>query len=100
VAGGREMIEDVRRQEGEPFDMLTGLAAEMLKVAEDHSTVKSIVMLTDGCDNGIALSGWGDEIEAVVYIFIHLQAMFRAAGKELKIMTEDGVFIDGAGDTI
>lgn len=92
-------MDDVRRQEGQPFDDLTGLANEMLKVVEDRPTVKSIVMLSDGGDNGIGISGWEDDVEAITHIFIHLQAMFRAVGKELRVMTPDGVFIDGMGDT-
>ena len=87
-------MDDVQRQEGKPFNRLTEISEDMLDAIAHHKNVKAIVMLTEGEDNGIGLSGWEDDAEAIAYIFIHLQAIMRANGKELRVMTEDGVFID------
>lgn len=82
----------VRREE--PFDALTEKADDMLRLL-DGSGIQAIVMLTNGEDNGIGLTGWDEDVEAITYMFIHLQAIMRASGKEMRIMTEEGVFIDG-----
>ena len=81
----------------EPHDRLTRLTNVMVEALEQNDEyeedVKGIVMLSHGDRNGIALTGWEDDSEAMVYLFMHLRAIFEANGKELQLMTEDGVFI-------
>jgi len=77
----------------EPRHDMTRLAEEMLEVIPviSRDRVKAIVLLTDEATamNGIALSGWEDDAEAVAHMFIHLRMIMRASGKDLIVMTED-----------
>lgn len=83
---------DKPRRTTEPHDRLTNLANDMLD-AVDLGGVKAIVLLTGDTMNGVGMSGWDDDTEAVAYMLIHLQAIMRVNGKELRVMTEDGVFL-------
>jgi len=83
-------IDDVVRAH-EPFDRLTVLADEMLVDLPDD--VKAIVMLTDDDKHGVAMAGWDDDTEALAHMFMHLQAIFKANGKTMSLMTEDGVML-------
>jgi hypothetical protein len=71
----------------EPVDRLTTLCDAMttaLKVQEGFSEdVKAVVMLQDDKRGGIQLFNYEDETEAMVDLFMHLRAIFRAQGKDL-----------------
>jgi hypothetical protein len=55
-----------------------------LKVQEGFSEdVKAVVMLQDDKRGGIQLFNYEDETEAMVDLFMHLRAIFRAQGKDL-----------------
>lgn len=86
---------DVRRTEGEPHDKLTRLCAVMtdaLEAAAEYSDdVKCIVFLDDGDRGGIQLYGYDDDTDAMVDLFVHLRAIFRANGKDLAFAPFPGV---------
>jgi len=84
-------MDDVKR-EHEPFTRLTSLGNEMCAALPDD--VKAIVLLTDKEMNGSTLANWDDDIEAVAHMFMHMKAIMKAAGKELKLITEEGVFLE------
>lgn len=88
------MTENVTRSE-KPHDRLTHLCAAMTKVldTEENSDVQAIVMLNAGGKGGLQTHGYEDDTQAMVDLFLHLSAMFKAAGRELHVMSEDGVLI-------
>jgi hypothetical protein len=71
----------------EPFDRLTKLCAEMAQVLEreDHG-IKGILFLNDGQRGGIELFNYSDQTEAMADLFVHMQAVFRSAGKDLEFI--------------
>jgi hypothetical protein len=91
------MPTNVNRTEGQPHDRLTRLAAAMTDALEAHPeyapTVKCAIFLDDGNRGGIQLHGYEDDADAVVDLLVHLQAIFRASGKRLDVVTldEDGM---------
>jgi hypothetical protein len=80
------LADELTRSE-EPVDRLTTLCDAMttaLKVQEEFSDdVKAVVMLQDDKRGGIQLFNYEDETEAMVDLFMHLRAIFRAQGKDL-----------------
>jgi hypothetical protein len=88
-------MSDVRRQEGEPFDRLTRLAAEMTDVLEAKGSevedVKCIVFLDDRDRGGIHLHGYEDDMEAMADLFLHMKAVFEANGKQLAFAPMPGM---------
>ena len=82
-------VEDAR-QHHEPQDRLTRLANMMndaLEADPDYSeSVKAIVFLNDGNLNGVGIFGYDDSTEAMSHLLVHLQAIFRASGKQMDIM--------------
>lgn len=78
---------DARRNEGEPFDRLTRLCAEMTAVLDEKGDqvddVKCIVFLNDDSKGGLQMWGYDDDTEAIADLFIHLKVMFEANGKQL-----------------
>jgi len=81
-------IDDLERAY-EPMSRLTELTEKMMEDLPDD--VKCIVMLTDDDKHGVGMSGWNDDMEAIVHMFLHLQAIMEANGKTMQLMTEDGV---------
>lgn len=78
---------------GEPHDRLTRMGNEVLDVLKEHPeytpSVQAIIFLHDDETNraGIGLQGYDDDLkDAVVDLFVHMQAMFAAMGKELQLM--------------
>lgn len=88
----------VTRTEGEPNSRLTQLTAEMTAVLDEpgRENVRAIVMLSERVGtrihNGLQLYGYEDDVEAMAELFFHLQAIFRASGRDLRLMVakEDG----------
>lgn len=78
---------DITRSE-EPHDRLTSLCARMTKPLEEEENVdvKAIVFLQDGSKGGIQISGYEDEVAGMAALFTHMQAIFRALGKDLDFI--------------
>lgn len=80
-------IDKPERRVGEPFDRLTRLCAAMTAALEADpecsEEVKCIVFLDDGRRGGIQLHGYEDDTDAMVDLFMHLKAIFKANGKDL-----------------
>lgn len=76
-------MKDVTRSEGQPHDDLTRLAGRMIE--DVPNDVQAIVMLTKGERNGLVLSGYETDTEAITAMFVHLSAIFEANGKRLLI---------------
>jgi hypothetical protein len=76
------------RRAEEPVDRLTRMCSAMTTVFEAHSEHrpddKCIVFLDDGKRGGIQLFGYEDDTEAMVDLLVHIQALFRANGREIK----------------
>lgn len=74
----------------EPHTRLTHLCAEMTKVLdrEENADVKAIILLNDAENGGAQIHGYeeGNDTQAVVDMFLHLQAIMRANGKDLEII--------------
>ena len=82
------MSDDVTRTEGEPHDRLTRLCAAMTTALDAHperGEEKCIVFLQDSERGGLQLHGYEDDTDALVDLFLHLRAIFRAQGKELVL---------------
>lgn len=83
---------DVKTSEGEPHDRLTRLGDEVLNALVAHRQytpgMKAMVFIHDDDRSGIAIHGYqhDEEIEPLIDLFIHLQAMFAAVGKELSLL--------------
>lgn len=76
----------VERTEGEPHDPATAVANAMLGAGDPDA--KAIVMVTlDNGAAGIALHGFENDTEAMVYMLEHLRAIFKANGKEFAVHT-------------
>lgn len=76
----------------EPHDRLTRLCDAMTDALENHAEysdeIRCAVFLSDGDKGGIVLHGYdeGDSMEAMVDLFVHLRAIFRANGKDLEFI--------------
>ncbi len=74
-----------------PQDRLTRVCDGMLEAFKQHGETadgdRAIVFLV-GEDNrgGIALARYDDDKDALLDLFVHLQAIFRANGKDLHIV--------------
>lgn len=83
------MTQEVKKT-GEPHDRLTRLCAAMTEALDAHPEftpdVKAVVMLQDAERGGIQIHNYDDSTEALVDLFLHLRAIFRAQGKELNLM--------------
>lgn len=88
---------DVRR-EGKPFNRLTRMADQMTeafdRLPEHRDGDKCIVFLDDGKMGGICIHGYDNDIDAMVDLFMHMKAMFKANGKDLDFvgLGENGVW--------
>lgn len=85
----------------EPNDRLSRLAAAMTDALEAHPEYggeRAIVMLDSQVERRYMthLSGYDDETEAVVDLFLHLRAMMRATGRDLDLI---GIPNDASGLT-
>jgi len=80
-----------------PMDRLTKLADEMTNrldqivatqqsLGKGVSDVKAIVFLDDDVRSGIVLHGWDDQTDAMVSLFMHMKAIFKAMGKDLDFV--------------
>jgi hypothetical protein len=71
-----------------PMDWMTALTAEMTEplTRPENGEVKAIVFLNDGRKGGIHIWGYEEEAHAVADLFVHMQAIFRAMGKELQFV--------------
>lgn len=87
------------RRSGEPVDRLTGICDEMITVLEanerEGETIHCVVLLDDGKAGGLVMHGYDDDRDAVVDILVHLRAIMRANGMDLKAMLEDDAAVSG-----
>lgn len=85
------------RTTDEPTDRLTRVCDDMSKAFDAHpehlDDDRCIVFLSDGVDGGIVIYGYEDQTEAMADLLVHIQALFRAQGKQLDLMfmNEDGI---------
>ena len=77
----------------EPHDRLTRICDDMTKTFDEHPEHvdgdKCMVFLDNGKVAGLVLHGYEDKTEAITDLLMHLQAMFKAAGKQMDIMFMD-----------
>lgn len=76
----------MKRTVGEPHDRLTRLCDAMTDALDAHperGKEKCIVFLQDEKRGGLQLHGYDDDTEAMADLLVHLQVIFRAAGKKL-----------------
>jgi hypothetical protein len=52
----------------------------------ENEDVRAIIFLDAEDRGGIQLHGWEDETEAMAHLFAHLQAIFRATGRDLDFI--------------
>lgn len=74
------------RSEGEPHNRQTRIANALLEAARAHPEYKDeklMIFLDGGKTSAIGISGYDDDTEAMVNLFMHLRAMFAANDKEL-----------------
>jgi hypothetical protein len=74
-----------------PQDRLTRVCDSMLETFKQHAETtdgdRAIVFLIgEDKRGGIALARYEDDKDALLDLFIHLQAIFRANGKDLHIV--------------
>ena len=92
-------MHDVRRTT-EPHDRLTRICDAMTKQFDLHPEKlpgdRAIVFLDSQDDKrgGINIHGYDDDLEAIVDLFMHLRAMFRATGRDLELV---GIPDDASG---
>lgn len=88
-------MDDLRRTEGNPHDRLTEVCDAMIQVLDREATpeeeIKCVIFLQGPDRGGMVLHGYDDDIEAVVDLFMHMRAIFRANGKELFFAPIQGV---------
>ena len=81
---------DEPRRTTEPQDRLTRICAAMTETFDAHpehdDDDRCIVFLDGGGLGGLVLHGYDDDTEAMVDLFGHLQALFRANGKDLQFI--------------
>ena len=74
----------------EPMDRLTRICEAMTDAFDQDPEWREgdrcMVFLDDGKHGGIVLHGYEDTHEAIVDLFMHLQAMFRARGQDLQFI--------------
>lgn len=79
----------------EPDERLTILAdqiTECLKEPE-NADIAAIILLNDADRHGIKIVGFKDTAEAIAEMMMHLNAVFKAAGKKLTLIDEEGAVI-------
>ncbi len=74
----------------EPTDRLTRMGAQLTEQLETLTEYRdgdqAIVFISDSKRSGISITGYEDSLAAVADLFIHMQAIFRANGKELTFI--------------
>jgi hypothetical protein len=82
------MADDDVTRGPEPMDRLTGLCDQMTRVLDypENEDVRAIVFLDDGERGGIQLHGYTDDVEAMAALFVHMQAVFRANGRDIQFV--------------
>jgi hypothetical protein len=86
----RYMVSEARSSRT-PKDRLTRICDQMTRTFDTHPEYhegdRCIVLLDDGKMGGIVLHGYQDEKEAVIDLFLHLRAIFKAQGMDLDFIT-------------
>lgn len=85
------MADEIRSDK--PTDRLTRLCAAMTEALDahpEHGEEKCIVFLQDKEAGGLQLHGYDDDTDAIVDLFLHLRALFRSNGQQLKILNDRG----------
>ena len=87
-------MEDRPERRMEPHDRKTRIANEVIEAFTQHPEHREgdrcIVMLFDDVGGGIGLNGYedtGDDVSAMVDMFLHLRAIARANGKDLEFIS-------------
>jgi hypothetical protein len=94
-------VEDVRRSEGVPNSRLAVIADSMLNTLEDYqetepeNRIEAVVMLSDNEKCTVAFRGFKDDSEAIAAILMHLEAVLRANGKQMHILTSEDLIGEG-----
>jgi len=74
----------------EPTDRLTRMGSQLTghlgDLDEYRDGDQAIVFISDATRSGISITGYEDSLAAVADLFIHMQAIFRANGKELTFI--------------
>lgn len=88
-------MSDLPTRTTQPHDRLTRLCAAMTVALEAHperGDEKCIIFLDSKAEErgGLQLHGYEDDIEAMVNLFMHMRAVFRANGKELMLVPLGG----------
>jgi hypothetical protein len=85
-------VAEEKRTLGEPHDRLTRISARLMEAfdadPEFQEGDKLIVFLNNEKMSGIGVHGYGGEtpdLDAMVDLFIHLKAVFKANGKDLQM---------------
>lgn len=85
----------VRRTEGGPHNRETRIVAivqeAIVAALAEHPELEAggekLIVFMDGQErSGLVLHGYEDDTEAMVNLFMHLKAIFKANGKELGFM--------------
>ena len=81
-----------RRTESEPHDRLTRIGNRLLDALADdpehQEGDRCVVFLAGGGMYGTCIGGYEPphpDLTAMVDVFVHMQAVFKAAGKDLKL---------------
>lgn len=93
-------IEDLKA-DSEPVDRLTELCKVMSEALmeaielPDEADIHGIIMLNVGEQGGIQMFGYDDTVSGIADLLIHMNAMFKSAGKKFGVMTDEGfMFLD------
>lgn len=74
------------RRDTQAFDRATRLCDTALKAMEatdDYRDERLVLFVSGDKERGLVTSGYDDEIDALVDVFSHLRAIFKANGKDL-----------------
>lgn len=85
------MLDKATRSEGEPHDRLTricdAMSATMDAHPEVHENDKAMIFIDDGKRGGIVLHGYESDVDALADLLTHLEAIFKANGMEMHLMS-------------
>jgi hypothetical protein len=84
---------DVTRTEHKPHDRLTRICEAMAKAMEDHPEYrdgedKAMVFMDSDVERmgGIVMFGYDSDAQAIERLFMHLTAVLKANGKEMRVV--------------
>lgn len=79
------------RSEGEPHDRPTRLLNAALEAVKAHPeyTDEKLMLFLDSDEHGmgaLVIDGYDDDAEAIANLFMHMRAIFRTQGKDMKLI--------------